>query len=52
MKFQTENLIELVLLVAKELGYCVCGNKVMIFTPEDEGTGKETVNFRMIEIAN
>lgn len=40
----------LVLKVAKELGYCYPGNKVMIFTIDDEGTSSEQVNFKMIEI--
>lgn len=36
--------------VAKEQGFCLIGNKVMIFTCDDEGTEKETVKFKMIEI--
>ena len=44
------NLLDKVLKVAKEQGFCLPGNKVMIFTCEDEGTANETVSFRMIEI--
>lgn len=40
----------MVLKVAKEQGFCLVGNKVMIFTCDDEGTEKETVKFKMIEI--
>lgn len=40
----------MVLKVAKEQGFCLPGNKVMIFTVEQEGTANETVNFKMIEI--
>jgi len=36
--------------VAKEQGFCLAGNKVMIFTCDQEGTVNEQVNFRMIEI--
>lgn len=36
--------------VAKEQGFCLPGNKVMIFTAEGEGTANESVNFKMIEI--
>ena len=32
-----EHLISLILKVAKEQGYCFPGNKVMIFTVENEG---------------
>ena len=32
-----EQLISLILKVAKEQAYCFPGNKVMIFTVEDEG---------------
>jgi hypothetical protein len=42
--------MSLVLKVAKEQGFCLIGNKVMIFTCDDEGTEKETVKFKMIEI--
>lgn len=50
LKLHAQRLIKLVLRVAKEQGFCVPGNKVMIFTPEDEGTLKETISFKMIEI--
>jgi hypothetical protein len=50
MKEHSERLINLVLRVAKEQGFCLPGNKVMIFTPEQEGTPYETVSFKMIEI--
>lgn len=45
-----DSLTALVLKVAKELGYCYPGNKVMIFTIDDEGQATEQVNFKMIEI--
>ena len=44
------SLLDKVLKVAKEQGYCLPGNKVMIFTCDNEGTDSETVSFRMIEI--
>ena len=44
------SLLDKVLKFAKEQGYCLPGNKVMIFTCDDEGTDSETVSFRMIEI--
>lgn len=50
LKNHQERLISLVLKVAKEQGFCLPGNKVMIFGCEDEGTLNETVNFKMIEI--
>lgn len=50
MKLHSDRLISLVLRVAKEQGFCIPGNKVMIFTPEDEGTSQETVSFKMIEV--
>lgn len=40
----------LVLKVAKELGYCYPGGKVMIFTVENEGQQNEQVSFKMGEI--
>ena len=45
-----DRLLSLVLKVAKEQGFCLSGNKVMIFMPESEGTTHETVSFKMIEI--
>ena len=45
-----EQLIALILKVAKEQGYCFPGNKVMIFTVENEGKANETAAFRMIDI--
>ena len=45
-----EQLISLILKVAKEQGYCFPGNKVMIFTVENEGQSNETAAFRMIDI--
>jgi hypothetical protein len=45
-----EQLISLILKVAKEQGYCFPGNKVMIFTVENEGKSNETAAFRMIDI--
>ena len=45
-----ENLINMILKVAQEQGFCLPGNKVMIFTCDEEGTPSETVNFKMIEV--
>ena len=45
-----DQLISLILKVAKEQGYCFPGNKVMIFTVENEGRANETAAFRMIDI--
>ena len=45
-----EHLISLILKVAKEQGYCFPGNKVMIFTVENEGKSNETAAFRMSDI--
>lgn len=50
LKQMGDKLISLVLKVAKELAYCYPGNKVMIFTIENEGASNEQVNFKMIEI--
>jgi len=36
--------------VAKEQGYCFPGNKVMLFTVENEGQANETASFSMIDI--
>jgi hypothetical protein len=36
--------------VAKEQGYCFPGNKVMLFTVENEGKANETAAFSMIDI--
>ena len=36
--------------MAKEQAYCFPGNKVMIFTVENEGQPNETAAFRMIDI--
>ena len=45
-----DSLVNMVLKVAQEQGFCLAGNKVMIFTVEAEGTPNETVNFKMIEV--
>ena len=45
-----EQLISLILKVAKEQAYCFPGNKVMIFTVENEGKANETAAFRIIDI--
>ena len=45
-----DQLIASILKVAKEQGYCFPGNKVMIFTVENEGRANETAAFRMIDI--
>ena len=50
LELHMEQLISLILKVAKEQGYCLPGNKVMIFTVENEGTATETAEFRMIDI--
>lgn len=50
IKKHQEKLLALVLKVAKEQGFCLPGNKVMIFTAEGEGTSNESVNFKMIEV--
>ena len=45
-----QQLIKLILKVAKEQAYCFPGNKVMIFTVENEGKVNETAAFRIIDI--
>lgn len=45
-----QQLIKLILKVAKEQAYCFPGNKVMIFTVENEGKANETAAFRIIDI--
>ena len=45
-----DELIQLVLKIAKEQQFCLAGNKVMIFTVDNEGTENESVSFKMIEI--
>ena len=45
-----DQLISLILKVAKEQAYCFANNKVMIFTVENEGQPNETAAFRMIDI--
>jgi pyruvate kinase len=50
IKKHQDQLLQLVLKVAKEQGFCYPGNKVMVFTAENEGTLNESVNFKMIEI--
>ena len=50
IELHMEQLISLILKVAKEQGYCFPGNKVMIFTVENEGQSNETAAFRMIDI--
>jgi hypothetical protein len=45
-----DQLISLVLKVAKETSFCFGGNKVMIFTVDNEGTPNESVSFKMIEV--
>ncbi len=46
-----DKLTSLVLKVAQELAYCYPGNKVMIFTIDNEGQDNEQVDFQMIEVA-
>ena len=36
--------------VAREQGFCPQGNKVMIFTVDDEGEPTEEVNFKIQQI--
>ena len=43
-------MINLVLKVAKEQGFCLPGNKVMVFTSDNEGSENESVNFKVIEV--
>ena len=45
-----ETLLNLVLKVAREQGFCLSGNKVMIFTADNEGMPSEAVSFKMLEI--
>lgn len=47
LKQHQDVLIGLVLKSAKEQGYCLPGNKVMIFTTDD---GDKDVSFKMIEV--
>lgn len=50
LKRHTNKLMDLVLKICKELGLCFGGNKVMIFTAEDEGGVNETINFKILDI--
>lgn len=50
LEIHQEQLISLILKVAKEQGYCFPGNKVMLFTVENEGQANEVVSFSMIDI--
>ena len=43
-------MFNLILKVAKEQGFCSVGNKVMIFTSDNEGQVNETVNFKILDI--
>lgn len=42
--------MSLILKVAKEQGFCLPGNKVMVFTADNEGLENESVNFKMLEV--
>ena len=50
LELHMDQLISLILKVAKEQAYCFPNNKVMIFTVENEGQANETAAFRMIDI--
>jgi len=46
----SDHLISLLLKVAKEQELCYPGNKVLIFSGENEGQKGETYNFKLVEI--
>jgi hypothetical protein len=46
----SDKLMGLVLKVAKEQELCLPGNKVLIFTADNEGKKTESVNFKILEI--
>ena len=50
LELHMEQLISLILKVAKEQAYCLPGNKVMIFRVENEGKSNETAGLRVIDI--
>jgi len=50
LKRHQSKLLELVLKVAREQDLCYSGNKVMIFTVEDEGQITEGINFKILDI--
>lgn len=50
LKNKSDKLISLILKVSKEQGMCMPGNKVLVFTTENEGQKQEQVNFKLIEI--
>ncbi len=47
---QSDKLLKLVLKVAKEQELCYPGNKVLIFTTDNEGKRNESVVFKLVEI--
>ena len=49
-EFHQEQLISLIMKVAKQQEYCFPGNKVMLFTVEKEGQANETAAFTMLDI--
>jgi hypothetical protein len=50
LRNKVDKLTSLILKVAKEQGLCMPGNKVLVFSTEDEGLKTEQVNFKLIEI--
>ena len=50
LKRHQDRLVSLILKVAKEQGFCLPGNKVMVFTADNEGLENESVNFKMLEV--
>jgi hypothetical protein len=50
LKRHQDRLVSLILKVAKEQGFCLPGNKVMVFTADNEGSENESVNFKMLEV--
>jgi hypothetical protein len=50
LRNRTDKLIQLVLKTAKEQGMCLPGNKVLVFTSENEGKKNENSSFKLLEI--
>lgn len=47
---QEDKLIALILKMSKEQGLCLSGNKVMIFTVENEGLSNEETSFKIMDV--
>jgi hypothetical protein len=45
-----DQLMMLVLKIAKEQSLCLAGNKVMLFTADEEDTLNESVNFKLVDV--